>query len=118
MNDEGFLEAIASCRDDMLTVLAPEYGLPRRVLRQIITSFGQRNIALDPLPIERLLLAKAEEYQELRERRDSLTSDDPRVQALRREATALIADGAFESAAKKFSEAERIDLIAIDGVQM
>jgi hypothetical protein len=45
---------------------------------------------------------------------NSLTNDDPGVQALRREAAALIDEGEFDPADAKLSEAERIDLVAVE----
>ena len=116
VSEERFQElstGIAAIQE-RLSALSAEKNVPLAVLQQILSGFGEQGIALDPVQIEQHLRAKADEYTELRERLSHLTSGDPRVQELRREAAALIGDGAFETADGKLSEAENIDLKAIE----
>ena len=94
--------------------MSVEKNVPLPVLQQILDRFGEQGIALDPAQIEQRLRAKADEYIELRDRQSRLTSDNPHVQELRDEAFGLIKRGQFEAADEKLSEAENIDLKAIE----
>ena len=89
------------------------------MLRQILAGFGEQGTDLEASQIRAAPFgAKADEYSELRERLNSLTNDDPRVQALRHEAAALIDAGEFDPADAKLSEkAERIDLAAVEELE-
>jgi len=103
--------------DAILATLHADKSVPLPTLRRILEGFGERDVMLDLAVIEARLTAKAEEYPALRERLDGLSHDDPRVQALRREAGALIDAGDFAVADAKLSEAEQIDLAAVEEIE-
>jgi hypothetical protein len=107
------VENIQGLLGQILSRIGTEAGVPVAVLHRILAGFGESGDKLDAWQIEQRLRAKATEYHELRERLSRLTDDDPRVQALRREAAGLIDEGDFDEADAKLSEAENIDLVAI-----
>jgi hypothetical protein len=103
--------------DAILATLHADKSVPLPTLRRILKGFGERDVMLDLAAIEARLTAKAEEYRALRERLDRLGNNDPRVQALRHEAGAQIDAGDFAVADAKLSEAEQIDLAAVEEIE-
>ena len=98
--------------------VSADKGVPLPVLREILERLGEAETPLDAAQIEQRLRAKADEYQELRDRLGRLTNDDPRVQALRREAAALIGQARFDEADASLSQAETIDLAAVEELEL
>ena len=97
--------------EDALATLAAEKGVPLPVLRQIVAGLAGP-------PDWLRLRARVGDYSDLRDRLSRpAEDDDPRVQALRREAAAAIDAGAFGPAEANLSEAERIDLAAAGEAQ-
>ena len=88
--------------------VSADKSVPLLMLHEILRRLGEAEVPLDAAQIEQRLRAKADEYQELRERLGRLTNDDPRVQTLRREAAGLIDQGRFDEAdAKPFARPRR-----------
>ncbi|HEY1363700.1 MAG TPA: tetratricopeptide repeat protein, partial [Xanthobacteraceae bacterium] len=117
---EVLLERTADIQQQLAALAAQvgaEKGVPLPVLREILARLGDAEAPLDAAQIERRLRSKADEYRELRERRGRLGNDDPRVQELRREADRLIDEGDFDRADAKLSQAEAIDLAAVEELE-
>ena len=73
--------------------------VPNEVLQEILSRFGESEIAADRAIIGQRLRAKAEEYRALEARLRRLSNDDPDVGRLRRQAADLIAAADFPAAA-------------------
>jgi tetratricopeptide (TPR) repeat protein len=101
----------------LLASIEAQTGAPRAVLGRVLEGFGELAAEMDAAHLEERLRAKALEYRELRERLDSLTNDDQRVQALRQKAGAQIGAGDFATADATLSEAERLDLMVIEELE-
>ena len=110
-------EAAERRHRELLEAISREKGVPLAVLQQILAGFGDTEALLEPAQIEQRLLAKADEYRDLRARLERLTNDEPRVQQRRREAGELIGAGNFDAADAMLAEAERIDLDAAEELE-
>ena len=101
----------------LLAAIEAQTGAPRAVLGRVLEGFGELAAEMDAAQLEQKLRAKAEEYCELRERLSRLTNDDPRVQALRQKAGEQIGAANFDTADASLSEAERLDLAAVEELE-
>ena len=88
---DAILQAIAAN-------VSAEKHVPLATLREIVASLGERDTPLEPAAVEARLRALADEYLALKARLERLSNDDPEVQALRREAAALLDRGDFPAA--------------------
>ena len=120
LESAGFTESrqvergdIEDLRDVLVREIHAEKGVPLAVLEAILRAFGEDIDRLDPAEAERLLRAKADEFQALTARLRRLSGDDLDVQALRERAAEEIERGDFLTADGTLAEAEALDLAAI-----
>lgn len=98
--------------DAILASVSEQAGIPLATLRSILEGFGEQIAELDAFTIESKLRTKADDYRELTARLQRLTNADPRVQALRGEAKALLDRGDFAAADARLAEARDLSLAA------
>jgi tetratricopeptide (TPR) repeat protein len=109
--------SLLSMEARLLAAIEVKTGTPRAVLSRVLEGFGDLAAELDAAQLEQKLLAKAEEYHELRRRLSRLTDDDPRVQTLRQRAGEQIGVGDFATADATLSEAELLDLAVAEELE-
>ncbi|WP_424931013.1 hypothetical protein [Amaricoccus macauensis] len=101
-------DAQTAMLEELLARSAP--GLPLATAKAILLDFGHGEVPDDPAQIERLLRAKAEEYNTYKDRiRELDGSGDIIVHELLGEADALAKNGRFVEADAKLIKAERAD---------
>ena len=89
---------------------APLSGLPPRLLEKLAGHFGRDMPDATEEELEAFLLAKAKEFQEMRERLDKMAETEGRISELIKAANAAIGEGDFETADDRLEEAEAVQL--------
>jgi transcriptional regulator with XRE-family HTH domain len=89
---------------------APASGLPSRLLEKLARRFGRDMPNATEEELEAFLMAKAEEFREMRQRLGRLAATEGRISELIRAATDAIGNGDFETADDLLKEAETVQL--------
>jgi transcriptional regulator with XRE-family HTH domain len=89
---------------------APAPGLPSRLLEKLARHFGRDTPDATEEELEAFLMAKAEEFREMRERLQKLAETEGRVSELIQAANAALGDGDFDTADDLLKEAEAVQL--------
>jgi transcriptional regulator with XRE-family HTH domain len=97
-------EELAACR------AAPALGLPSRLLAKFARHFGRDTPDATAEELEEFLMAKAEEYREMRARLEKLAETEGRISELIKAANAALGEGDFETADGLLKEAEAVQL--------
>lgn len=84
-------------------------GLPARLLEKLARHFGGMPEATEE-ELELFLMAKAEEFQEMRERLEKLAANEGRISELVNAANAALGEGDFETADGLLQEAEAVQM--------
>jgi transcriptional regulator with XRE-family HTH domain len=89
---------------------APASGLPARLLEKLARHFGTEMPEATEEELEVFLMAKAEEFREMRERLEKLAATEGRISELVNAANAALAEGDFETADGLLKEAEAVQM--------
>jgi transcriptional regulator with XRE-family HTH domain len=89
---------------------APVSGLPPRLLEKLAGHFGRNMPDATEEELEVFLLAKAKEFQEMRERLEKMAETEGRISELINAANAALGEGDFETADDLLKEAEAVQL--------
>jgi transcriptional regulator with XRE-family HTH domain len=89
---------------------APALGLPSRLLERLARHFGRDMPDATEEELEAFLIAKAEEFQEMRARLEKLAETEGRISGLINAANAALGEGDFEAADGLLKEAEAVQL--------
>jgi transcriptional regulator with XRE-family HTH domain len=89
---------------------APASGLPTRLLEKLARHFGTEMPEATEEELEVFLMAKAEEFREMRERLEKLAATEGRISELVNAANAALAEGDFETADGLLKEAEAVQM--------
>jgi uncharacterized protein YqhQ len=101
----------------MLTAMQAKTEIPLALLQNLATALDEAYDGLDIATLEQRLLAKAAEYQQLRDRLNRLTNEDPRVEMLRKQAAETLATGNFAEADQILETAEKIDMEHVEELE-
>jgi transcriptional regulator with XRE-family HTH domain len=85
---------------------SPASGLPQRLLERLARHFGRDMPDATEEDLEAFLMAKAEEFREMRERLGRLAETEGRISELIKAADAALGEGDFETADDLLKEAE------------
>jgi transcriptional regulator with XRE-family HTH domain len=88
----------------------PASGLPSRLLEKLARHFGRDMPDATEEELEAFLMAKAEEFREMRERLEKLAETEGRISELIKAANDAIGEGDFETADDLLKEAEAVQL--------
>ena len=88
----------------------PALGLPSRLLEKLAHHFGRDMPDATEEELEAFLMAKDEEFGEMRARWEKLEETDGRIYELIKTANAVIGEGDFETADSLLKEAEAVQL--------
>ena len=89
---------------------APASGLPSRLLEKLAQRFGRDMPNATEEELEAFLMAKAEEFREMRERLERLAETEGRISELIKAANDALGEGDFETADDLLKEAEAVQL--------
>jgi transcriptional regulator with XRE-family HTH domain len=89
---------------------APASGLPSRLLEKLARHFGRDMPDATEQELEAFLMAKAEEFREMRKRLEKLAETEGRISELIKAANAAIGEGDFETADDLLKGAEAVQL--------
>jgi transcriptional regulator with XRE-family HTH domain len=89
---------------------APVSSLPPRLLEQLARNFGRDMPDATEEELEAFLMAKAEEFREMRERLGRMAEIDSRISELIKAANAALGEGDFGTADDLLKEAEVVQL--------
>jgi transcriptional regulator with XRE-family HTH domain len=89
---------------------APASGLPSRLLEKLARQFGRDMPEATEEELEAFLMAKAEEFREMRTRLERLAESEGRISELIKAANAALGEGDFETADGLLQEAEAVQL--------
>jgi transcriptional regulator with XRE-family HTH domain len=89
---------------------APASGLPSRLLEKLARQFGRDMPEATEEELEAFLMAKAEEFREMRTRLERLAETEGRISELIKAADAALGEGDFETADGLLQEAEAVQL--------
>jgi transcriptional regulator with XRE-family HTH domain len=89
---------------------APASGLPSRLLEKLARHFGRDMPDATEEELEAFLMAKAEEFRDMRERLEKLAETEGRISELIKAANAALGEGDFETADDLLKEAEAVQL--------
>jgi transcriptional regulator with XRE-family HTH domain len=89
---------------------APALGLPSRLLRKLAQHFGRDMPDATEEELEAFLMAKAEEFRQMRTRLERLAETEGRISELIKAANAALGEGDFETADDLLNEAEAVQL--------
>jgi len=87
---------------------APASGLPPRLLEKLARHFGHDMPDATEEELEAFLMAKAQEFREMRERLQKLAETEGRISELLKAANAALGEGDFETADDLLKEAEAV----------
>lgn len=94
----------AACHSD------PASGLPAHLLEKLVRHFGAEMPEATEEELESFLMAKAEEFGEMRERLEKLAATEGRISELVNAANAALGEGDFETADDLLKEAEAVQM--------
>ena len=103
------LQALNAAQKAMAETLAREKGVPVAALIQILARLGETTKSDDPVEVQSRLEQKAADYAALRQQVLLLSSDNPEVTALRKEAEEALGKADFAAARAKLLAAASID---------
>jgi transcriptional regulator with XRE-family HTH domain len=89
---------------------APASGLPSRLLRKLAQHFGRDMPDATEEELEAFLMAKADEFRQMRTRLERLAETEGRISELIQGANAALGEGDFETADDLLKEAESVQL--------
>ena len=89
---------------------APASGLPARLLEKLARHFGAEMPEATEEELEVFLIAKAEEFREMRQRLEKLATTEGRISELVNAANAALGEGDFETADELLKEAEAVQM--------
>jgi transcriptional regulator with XRE-family HTH domain len=89
---------------------APASGLPARLLEKLVRHFGAEMPEATEEDLEVFLMAKAEEFREMRQRLEKLAATEGRISELVNAANAALGEGDFETADELLKEAEAVQM--------
>jgi transcriptional regulator with XRE-family HTH domain len=89
---------------------APTSGLPARLLEKLARHFGADMPDATERDLESFLMAKAEEFREMRKRLENLAATEGRISELVNAANAALGEGDFETADDLLKEAEAVQM--------
>ena len=89
---------------------APMSSLPPRLLEQVARNFGRKMPDATEEELEAFLMAKAEEFREMRERLKRMAETESRISELIKAANAALGEGDFGTADDLLKEAEVVQL--------
>jgi transcriptional regulator with XRE-family HTH domain len=89
---------------------APASGLPSRLLEKLARHFGRGMPDATEEELEAFLMAKAEEFRDMRERLEKLAETEGRISELIKAANDALGEGDFETADDLLKEAEAVQL--------
>jgi transcriptional regulator with XRE-family HTH domain len=89
---------------------APVSGLPPRLLEKLARHFGRDMPDATEEELEAFLMAKADEFREMRDRLEKLSETEGRISELIKAANAAVGEGDFGTADNLLMEAEAVQL--------
>ena len=103
--------ALSISREErMACYSAPATNLPPRLLEKLAGNFGDELPNAGEAELELFLIAKAEEFREMRERLKTLAETEGRISELINAADAALGEGDFETGDSLLKEAEAVQL--------